>query len=431
MEMTYEQAVEYLFQIPKFAKKTTKEHLLEVLVRLDNPHLARKSIHIAGTNGKGSTCAYMSSILQKAGFSVGMFTSPHLIFVEERFRINGKPVGKKQFLQCFHRSYQVVKAYEKEGNPHLSFFEMLFVIATLIFKEEPVDYVIYETGLGGRLDATNVLQPELTVITSIGFDHMQYLGDTIEQIAYEKAGIIKENTPVVFLNTEVVSNILEQEARKKSANIISIDREKLVWKKQNNQLLITSFGNERLQRAFKLNTEAIYQVENSTLAMLAVKAMFPYISDDVIQDGLFQMKWHCRMEEVEKNLFLDGAHNEPAICRFMESVKLKEGECGLVFGVVCDKDYRSMIRKLAEGNRFSHVILTQVDTERAVEIEKIEEEFLKYNLSYEVIEDCEQAFRCGKQWKESKSNRTLFCVGSLYLVGKIYQYIKEGSGNYD
>lgn len=425
--MTYEQAVEYLFHIPKFAKKTTKEHLLAVLERLDNPHLARKSIHIAGTNGKGSTCAYMSSILQKAGFSVGMFTSPHLVWVEERFRINGKPVEKERFLKCFKRSYEVVKAYEKEGKPHLSFFEMLFVIGTLIFKEEPLDYVIYETGLGGRLDATNVLQPELTVITSIGLDHMEYLGNTIEQIAYEKAGIIKENTPVVYFQDENGGAVLEEEANKNMAKKITIEKSRIKLEKKDKKTIDFSFQYDYSNyTGLKIPTTGLYQIENATLAILGIKHLVPNISKEVIQDGLLAMKWHCRMEEVEQGIFIDGAHNEPAICRFLESVETFEGEKGLLFGVVSDKDYKSMIKHLMEKQLFSYVILTTIDSNRAVSMEEMKQQFYEYPIDDIVIVDnSEVALELGRKWKNTKENRTLFCTGSLYLAGELYQIVKK------
>lgn len=428
--MTYEQAVEYLFHIPKFAKKTTKEHLLAVLERLDNPHLATKSIHVAGTNGKGSTCAYMSSILQKAGFSVGMFTSPHLVWVEERFRINEKPVEKEKFLECFHRSYEAVKAYEKEGNPHLSFFEMLFVIGTLIFREEPLDYVIYETGLGGRLDATNVLQPELVVITSIGLDHMEYLGDTIEQIAYEKAGIIKEKTPVIYFKDENGGAVLEKEGKRKKAKRITIEKSKIKLEKKDKKTIDFSFQYDYSNyKGLQIPTTGLYQVENAILAILSVKYLYPNISKRMIQDGLLAMKWHCRMEEVEQGIFIDGAHNEPAISRFMESIESWDGEKGLIFGVVSDKDYKSMIKHLMEKELFSFIILTSINSDRAVSIEEVKRQFYEYKISdILVVDKSEQAFKIGRKWKNTKENRTLFCTGSLYLAGELYQIVKKGSG---
>ena len=188
----YDEAVEYLLNIPKFSKKTTKENLLELLKRLGNPHKAMKIIHVAGTNGKGSVCAFLNTLLLAAKKQTGLFTSPHLVKMNERMRINGKDVSDERFLQVFQQVYQTVGQMLKQGFTHPSFFEYLFVMALVLFEKENVEYVILETGLGGRLDATNIIEhPMLTIITSISFDHTEILGDTLHKIAMEKAGIIK------------------------------------------------------------------------------------------------------------------------------------------------------------------------------------------------------------------------------------------------
>lgn len=189
----YEQAVEYILDVPKFTKKNDMSDTKRFLKKLKNPEKDMKIIHIAGTNGKGSVCAYLCSVLKEAGFLTGMFTSPHLVDIRERFRIGGEMISEEQFLQVFLQVYENI-----DGDYHPTFFEYLFFMAILLFKKAKVDYCILETGLGGRLDATNAVEKkEISIITEIGFDHMEYLGSTLTEIAGEKAGIIKENTPVV------------------------------------------------------------------------------------------------------------------------------------------------------------------------------------------------------------------------------------------
>ena len=158
-----------------------------------------KVIHVAGTNGKGSVCAYLNSVLQTAGYSVGMFTSPHLESINERFQINGKNVENEQLVHAFERVQRAATVMRREGMPHPTFFEFLFAMAMVLFEENHVEYAVLETGLGGRLDATNVIKkPAVTVITSVSLDHTEWLGGTIEEIAAEKAGIIKAGVPVVY-----------------------------------------------------------------------------------------------------------------------------------------------------------------------------------------------------------------------------------------
>ena len=197
--MNYEEAVAYIEETPKFTTKNKLEHTKECLRRLGNPQDSFRVIHVAGTNGKGSTCAFLTSILREAGYSCGLFTSPHLVVINERFQINEQNIDDASFLRAFEKVKALSEELVAEGNYHPTYFEMLFLMGMVIFQEAGVDYVILETGLGGRMDATtSVENPLACVITSISFDHMQYLGNTIEAIAGEKAGIIVPGVPVIY-----------------------------------------------------------------------------------------------------------------------------------------------------------------------------------------------------------------------------------------
>ena len=220
--MNYEEAVAYIEETPKFTKKNSLEHTKECLRRLGNPQEKFKVIHVAGTNGKGSTCAFLTSILREAGYSCGLFTSPHLVKINERFQINEVNIDDDTFLKAFERVKVLADELVAEGSYHPTYFEMLFLMGMVIFAEAGVDYVTLETGLGGRLDATTAVEnPVACVITSISLDHMQFLGETIEEIARVKSGIIKENRDVVVANQdESIINVIKSKAEIKNSKVV-------------------------------------------------------------------------------------------------------------------------------------------------------------------------------------------------------------------
>ena len=196
--MTYREAVTYIEETPKFTKKNTLENTRAILRCLGNPQDKMKILHVAGTNGKGSVCSFLASILKAAGKRTGLFTSPHLVEINERFVVDEEQVSNEAFLEAFHRVMECIGEIEREGYAHPTYFEILFLIGMVLFEQAGVEYLVMETGLGGRLDATNsVDHPIVTVITSISLDHTEYLGNTVAEIAGEKAGILKEGVPVV------------------------------------------------------------------------------------------------------------------------------------------------------------------------------------------------------------------------------------------
>ena len=219
MKMTYEQAVAYIDETPKFTTKNSLEHTRECLRRLGNPQEHFRVIHVAGTNGKGSTCAFLTSVLREAGYSCGLFTSPHLVEINERFQINEVNIDNETFLAAFEKVKALAEELTAEGNYHPTYFEMLFLMGMVIFAEKGVDFVTLETGLGGRLDATTAIEnPVACVITSISLDHMQYLGNTVEEIAAEKAGIIVPDVPVIYdANDERAAAVIRKYAEEKNS----------------------------------------------------------------------------------------------------------------------------------------------------------------------------------------------------------------------
>ena len=202
--MTYKEIVTYIEEIPRFTRKHSLAHTREMLLFLGNPQNGKKIIHVAGTNGKGSVCAYLDAMLRAEGKSTGLFTSPHLVKMNERIVLNGKQISDEDFCEVFEETMQAVRRMQDAGLEHPTFFEFLFAMAMKAYDRAGMEYIVLETGLGGRLDATSSVEPVACVITSIGLDHMEYLGDTVEQIAGEKAGIIKPGVPVVIGETTVI-----------------------------------------------------------------------------------------------------------------------------------------------------------------------------------------------------------------------------------
>ena len=218
---TYEEAVAYIEEIPKFTTKNKLEHTRKCLDLLGSPDKKRKIIHVAGTNGKGSVCAFLSTMLEEGGYKCGLFTSPHLIKINERFQINEEMVSDEAFLRAFLKIKALADELVEAGDYHPTYFEFLFLMGMVIFDEADVDLLVLETGLGGRLDATNsIVSPLACVITSISLDHVEYLGDTIEKIAAEKAGIIKNGIPVVAVDEENGAfPVIERTAKEKKSPV--------------------------------------------------------------------------------------------------------------------------------------------------------------------------------------------------------------------
>ena len=422
--VTYEQAVDYILEVPKFTKKNDMSETKLFFKKLGNPERAMKIIHIAGTNGKGSVCAYLCAILQEAGFVTGMFSSPHLVDIRERFRVNGELISKESFLRAF------LKVYEKiEGEYHPTFFEYLFFMSVILFKEAKVDYCIMETGLGGRLDATNAVDSkEICIITKIGFDHMEYLGDTIEKIAAEKAGIIKEKTPVVyFAGRPEVNAVIEKAAAEKGSTAVPVQVLRDAICKNPNKNIDFSF-NSRYYGYVELNlsTTAFYQAENAALAVTAIEEMglLDKISLEQLKRGIRNAFWEGRMEEVLPDIFVDGAHNEDGIEAFLYTVKQDEckGRRLLLFSVVHDKRFEEMVSKLSNSGLFTVIGTAPLANGRAVTLSELESIFEPHNniekFFYKTIEE---AFE--KMQSLKNENDRLYIVGSLYLVGQIKAYL--------
>ena len=427
---TYEEAVAYIENIPKFTTKNKLEHTRKCLDLLGSPDKDRKIIHVAGTNGKGSVCAFLSSMLEQGGFRCGLFTSPHLVKINERFQINEVMISDQRFTEAFTEVKNLADRLVEEGDYHPTYFEFLFLMGMIVFKQEDVDYIVLETGLGGRLDATNsVLSPMACVITSISLDHVEYLGDTIEKIAGEKAGIMKKGVPVIFDGN-----------RKEAAEVIKARAEELgcPWyevKESRQKLLNYTPEGIRFLSASGVYGEtelfvpfiARYQMMNAALALetMGVLREEHGLEKETLIKGIGGAKWQGRMETILPGVIVDGAHNEDGIARFVETVSYfqKEYPITLLFSTVADKEFPDMIKRVCKGLQFANVVTTEIWGSRKQSAKELAELFR--------LNGCSQVFvepNPGKAFElayEKKGDGLLFVAGSLYLAGGIKDYVRR------
>ncbi|MCD8023638.1 MAG: bifunctional folylpolyglutamate synthase/dihydrofolate synthase [Lachnospiraceae bacterium] len=459
--MNYTQAVEYIESTPKFTKKNGPENTRELMRRLGNPEREMKVIHVAGTNGKGSVCAFLASILVNARRHTGLFTSPHLVEITERFEVDGVPVSHEDFALAFTRVMRVTEEMIADGFAHPAYFELLFATGMLLFKEAQAEYLVMETGLGGRLDATNLVEhPIACVITSISLDHMEYLGDTVTKIAGEKAGIIKEGVPVVYDGRDPdAAAVIAAKAEEMHAKAYRYDASmsQILGKTDKSIDFLLDSGYDETMK-ITVPYPAPYQVVNSSLALIALRVIDPEhsISNTQAVEGIVRTRWPGRMETVLPGVVLDGAHNADGIKEFIRTIQSvqssQEGAdgCGgtavppvgdkvvgpqvtagkavrkkvsLLFSAVADKEYEKMIQEICEGVQLSSVVVTQVGGSRVVPAAELAEAFRRYTAA-PVIEkaDVKEAFETALI---QKGEGMLFCAGSLYLVGELKGLLRQ------
>lgn len=435
---SYEEAVAYLNDMPRFTVKKDNRDFRWFLKKLGNPEQDLRIIHVAGTNGKGSVCAYMSSILQEAGYRTAVFTSPHLVDMRERFTVNGKMISEEAFLQVYRAVGDELQEGEEPPEFVLNFYEYLFCMALLCFAEEKPDYCIIETGLGGRLDATNYVDNKLlTVITRISLDHVQYLGDTTAKIAAEKAGILRPGVPVVYLDGDAdASAVICRKASELDAPQIPVSKKDYTFLGFRKKYIDFSLRSEYYNYiSLTLHTIARYQMENAALAVRAVEVLFrstdteenggrlcagagcPTVKE--IRRGILGCFWQGRMEEVLPEVYVDGAHNDDGIRAFLDTVTEDGHATGrrLLFGVAADKDCRHMIQRVITSGLFDHIAFTHMRTARSLSLEEFRDLLAAYPGHYTMYTEADTALR--EQLGEKRPGERLYIAGSLYLVGEI------------
>ena len=415
---------EYLLNIPKFKKKTLLSDTKRFYELLGSPGENIRKIHVAGTNGKGSTCFYISRILKAHGLKAGLFTSPHLVSMKERFVFDGELITDEEFIEIFNKVKSRCEMFDDEERAamHPSFFEFLFLMFMEWMNKKKADVVVLETGLGGMLDATNIFErPDVCVICSVGMDHTKELGNTVESIAGQKAGIIKENVPLVLWdNGEAVNNVIVKKAKEKHSKVFMLKEKNIKDFACDEKHIAFSLDYEYDNLKFVhdlsvwLPTPALYQRINSSLALLTSKVFLKDAFEEkkaleVLKEGYF----HGRFEEVERGFFVDGAHNEDAVLRLLESVSTLKGKKVIIFGACKDKDYEKMLKLIADSKHFDTIILTNIDSARAVDSKTMREALGDTDCEVIVTDSLREAIDKSKTF-----DAAVYIAGSLYLVGE-------------
>lgn len=431
---TYDDAVSYILQIPRFSAKNTIEDTKAFLSIVGEDKNATV-VHVAGTNGKGSVCAFMQKVHEMMGKKTGLFTSPHLVDIRERIIVDGEMISKEAFLDSFKYVAECIDKYNEDGKCyHPSFFEFIFFMAVYYFSCCKVEVAIYETGLGGRLDATNSLsKKDICVITEIGYDHMEYLGDTIDLIANEKAGIIMEGVPVVFIDEkDIATKVIKDRAE-------SLHCEYKVTNK--NDICVKCIKNKNIDFSYKyryyndtiftVHTYAHYQVYNAALAIDALLMLYSEeeLSIEILKEGIKNMTWAGRMEEIDTNIIVDGCHNVDGVSMFIESVREDgcKGKRVLIFTAVSDKQIDVMSDMITSSNLFDEIVITTLDSSRASSLEDLKDMFAggikkaDSKATLKIYDNVKEAYEVIKP-RVGKEDRLYIC-GSLYLVGELKGYV--------
>ncbi len=404
--MNIDSALEKIYSLKQFHVKLGLDNITNLLNHIGNPQEKLRTIHVAGSNGKGSTCSFLASILQELGYKVGLYTSPHFVKFNERIRVNGKIITDEEIIDFLETN----KNYIDEFRP--TFFEITTAMAFNYFKKKEVDFGIIETGLGGRLDATNIITPEASVITSISFEHSHILGNTLEKIAYEKGGIIKDNVPV-FIGK------LPDEATNEIAEIANFKQAK-VYKISDMDFKLL----ENRKELFKnIELKGRHQIANASLAINVISNILSVSDYKVLKRGLDNVVRNTGIQGryeyfgKNKNVIFDAAHNLEGIQIFIEEFKkdiVKFDNCNLIFGAMRDKQIGEMLSILSPS--FSKIFVTSTNYDRAATAEEIFLIAKQKNIDVSQIKD--PAAIVEKQIK-SDNNTCLVVLGSIYLLGEI------------
>jgi len=420
--MEKQQLLDYLYGLERFGMKLGLEEITKLVDALDNPQFKFKTIHVAGTNGKGSTSAFLASILQTAGYKVGLNTSPHLIEFNERIKINGEKISDEELVALIPEIKQKVE----ENDIQTTFFEFTTALAFKYFEQQKVDYAIIEVGMGGRLDATNVIKPEICVITNIDLDHTKHLGNTKLQIAPEKAAIIKEGSIVVTgeQDPEILADF-KMVCEEKNAELFVLNEE------ISYDVILSGLVGQAakvtglLEGNFEFKMLGEHQIKNGLLAALAILKMNPYFSLNAIKQGLHNAKWSGRLELVNHKplVLIDGAHNVAGaitLNKFLESTVQKiKGMKILILGIAKDKQIPEMVDLIVPFA--DEVILTQGNFKPA-EIEVLKKEVVRH-LSEDKITVCPEVPNAIRKALELVTDDgIIIATGSLYMVGDVLKH---------
>ncbi len=413
--VSYQECLETMYRLRRFGIILGLDTIGKISEGLDDAHRKYKTVHVAGTNGKGSVSSALATILRLAGYKVGLYTSPHLVRFNERIQVNGEEISDKNVV----RAYQAVRSVHY-GDREPTFFEFSTAMAFYEFAKQKVDWAVIETGMGGRMDATNIIMPEASVITNISLEHQSYLGKTIAQIAGEKAGIIKPETPVITgVKQKSAIEVIRQTAQEQSAPVYRFREDFRVRRQKDGSF--DYFGIDHQWKNIRTSLSGAYQTDNAALVMAACEALNQRgakLSEDVIREGLLTNRWPGRLEVVQTSpyVILDGAHNLDAVknlAKFLSSAFSRK-KITLVIGILDDKPYKAMLGHLLP--LCSKVIITQAKIDRALAPEKlydiVKAQVKKVSMIPNVADAVQQAI------DKAKADEVIVIAGSLYVVGE-------------
>ncbi len=423
--MKYNEALEYINDKDKFGSRLGLDSIGKLLSLLGNPQKGLNYIHIGGTNGKGSTASYLAHVLKAGGYKVGLFTSPYIERFNERIQINGEDIPNETLGRLTSTIREKADIMVKKGYDHPTTFEIITAIGFMYFKEERTDYAILEVGLGGRFDSTNIIdKPLVSVITTIDFDHIDILGDTLGKIAYQKAGIIKDNSIVISYPQEEESlEVLKKVSREKNSEFYLCPMENINIKSASNRGSIFDFQYKDTKiEDIKIKMLGEYQVYNAALALTTLLIMkereLLSIEKEDIYRGLNDTKWPGRLEIIgEDPIFLiDGAHNVQGIAQLKKALKLfKYNRLILGIAMLKDKDTSHMVELLVPMADI--VVATEVKMDRKLDAEILGEKASKYNKETYVKKDIKEAIK--KALELANKDDMIVFGGSLYLIGEV------------
>jgi dihydrofolate synthase/folylpolyglutamate synthase len=432
--MGYAGAIDYLFGLQKHGIKLGLDNTVKLLSLFNNPQKKFHSIHVAGTNGKGSTSAMIASILPAAGFRTGLFTSPHLVSFTERIRVNNEEITEEEVVELTEEIRSTIEG--SELNP--TFFEFVTVIAFLYFKRKNVEWAVVETGMGGRLDATNVLLPEASVITSINYDHSEFLGNTIAEIAEEKAGIIKDGVPVITSAQEPsVMDAIKKKAGEKNAGLFIYGRDfAAAIKAEDTNGSVFNYNGDSSFGDLVIALPGRHQVLNAALALKTIEAISlkplpdtSRLTPDTIRAGLGNIKWQGRLELVSKEplILIDGAHNPSAAKILADALKeiffKKYRRIILIAGIMSDKDVRGIMAPLLP--LAVEIILTAPAYERAASPDVLSGHALSLGFSCRKTYCVADAIAMASELY--REGDLIVITGSFYTIGEAKEILGEKS----
>ena len=414
-----------MYGLRRFGIKLGLATIKQILKHLGNPQDSFNCIHIAGTNGKGSVASMLAAILNTCGFKTGLYTSPHLVRFNERISVNGHQIPDDRVIA----SYKKIQSLQLDGREP-TFFEFTTAMALYEFSQQDVDWAVIETGMGGRLDATNVIKPALSIITNISVEHREYLGNTIREIAAEKAGIIKLNTPVITgVRQKKAIEVIEQTAAGRSAEIYRLGKDIRV--RRGKLDTFTYFGLDHTWRNLQTGLAGSHQVDNAALVLAACELLGRNninVTQSQIQSGLQQTSWPGRLEIVATNphILLDGAHNLKAarnLSRYLSS-RMAHRDITLVIGILDDKPYRAMLENLVPVCK--QVIVTQPKIDRRLPVETLLQVVEGLTDKVTAVPDVEQAVY--QAIHSCRPSDAVCIAGSLYVVGEAKAALEKKFG---